>query len=155
MAGPFAMRGILKGQSISAERIPTLLASAVTAVEDRRFYQHGGIDVRAITRAAWHDLTGRRLEGGSTITQQLARRLYLSPDRTLKRKVQEAVLAEWLDLTWSKNKILADYLNTAYFGDGAYGAEFGGATLLRQERATAVAQRGGNARGPHQSAVGA
>jgi penicillin-binding protein 1A len=120
---PFAMRGILKGQSISAERIPTLLASAVTAVEDRRFYQHGGIDLRAITRAAWHDLTGRRLEGGSTITQQLARRLYLSRDRTLKRKVQEAVLAEWLDLAWSKNEILADYLNTAYFGDGAYGAD--------------------------------
>ena len=120
---PFAMRGILKGQGIAAERIPTLLASAVTAVEDRRFYQHGGIDLRAITRAAWHDLTGRRLEGGSTITQQLARRLYLSPDRTLRRKVQEALLAEWLDLAWSKNEILADYLNTAYFGDGAYGAD--------------------------------
>jgi 1A family penicillin-binding protein len=120
---PFAMRGILKGQGIAAERIPTLLAGAVTAVEDRRFYQHGGIDLRAITRAAWHDLTGRRLEGGSTITQQLARRLYLSPDRTLKRKVQEAVLAEWLDLAWSKNEILADYLNTVYFGDGAYGAD--------------------------------
>jgi penicillin-binding protein 1A len=119
----FATRGILKGQGISDGQIPPVLASAVTAIEDRRFYQHGGIDLRAMTRAAWHDLTGRRLEGGSTITQQLARRLYLSPDRTLKRKVQEAALAEWLDLARSKNKILADYLNTAYFGDGAYGAD--------------------------------
>ena len=94
----FATRGIQKGQSISADRIPPLLASAVIAVEDRRFYEHGGIDLRAIARAAWHDLTGRRLQGGSTITQQLARRLYLSPERTLKRKIQEAVLAEWLEL---------------------------------------------------------
>ena len=120
---PFATRGILKGQGISADRIPPLLASAVTAIEDRRFYQHGGIDLRAIVRAAWHDLAGRSLQGGSTITQQLARRLYLTPERTLKRKVQEAVLAEWLELRLSKNRILARYLNTAYFGDGAYGAD--------------------------------
>jgi penicillin-binding protein 1A len=120
---PFATRGILKGQGISADRIPPLLAGAVTAIEDRRFYQHGGIDLRATTRAAWHDLRGHRLEGGSTITQQLARRLYLSPDRTLKRKVQEAALAMWLNLHFSKNQILARYLNTAYFGDSAYGAD--------------------------------
>ena len=120
---PFATRGILKGQGIAADQIPPLLASAVTAIEDRRFYQHGGIDLRAMSRAAWHDLTGRRLEGGSTIAQQLARRLYLSPDRTLKRKIQEAALAEWLAVSRSKNEILADYLNTVYFGDGAYGAD--------------------------------
>jgi len=120
---PFATRGILKGQGISANRIPPLLANAVTAIEDRRFYQHGGIDIRAITRAAWQDLTGHSLQGGSTITQQLARRLYLSPERTLKRKLQEAALAEWLELRLSKNQILARYLNTAYFGDGAYGAD--------------------------------
>jgi len=119
----FATRGILKGQGISADRVPPLLASAVTAIEDRRFYQHGGIDLRAITRAAWHDLTGRGLQGGSTITQQLARRLYLTPERTFKRKVQEAVLADWLELRLSKNQILTLYLNTAYFGDSAYGAD--------------------------------
>ncbi|MGA7956370.1 MAG: PBP1A family penicillin-binding protein, partial [Xanthobacteraceae bacterium] len=96
---------------------------AVVAIEDRRFYDHGGIDIRSITRAAWHDATGRSLQGGSTITQQLARRLYLTPERTLKRKVQEAALAEWLELRLSKNRILARYLNTAYFGDGAYGAD--------------------------------
>ncbi len=120
---PFATRGILKGQAIVADHIPPLLAKAVVAIEDRRFYDHGGIDMRAITRAAWHDATGHNLQGASTITQQLARRLYLTPDRSLKRKVQEAALAEWLDLRYSKNEILARYLNTAYFGDGAYGAD--------------------------------
>ncbi len=120
---PFATRGILKGQGIAADHIPPLLAKAVVAIEDRRFYDHGGIDMRAITRAAWHDVTGRSLQGGSTIAQQLARRLYLTPERSLKRKVQEAVLAEWLELRLSKNQILARYLNTAYFGDGAYGAD--------------------------------
>ncbi len=118
---PVATRSILKGQNISADRIPPLLAGAVTAIEDRRFYQHNGVDFRAITRAAWHDLTGRQLEGASTITQQLARRLYLSAKRSVRRKVQEAALAIWLELRFSKDEILARYLNTTYFGDGAYG----------------------------------
>ena len=120
---PFATRGVVKGQAITAAHLPALLVKATVAIEDRRFYQHGGIDLRAIVRAAWNDAMGHNLQGASTITQQLARRLYLSPDRTLKRKVQEAALAEWLDLRYSKNEILARYLNTAYFGDGAYGAE--------------------------------
>jgi 1A family penicillin-binding protein len=120
---PFATRGIVKGQAITAEHLPPLLVKAVVAIEDRRFYEHGGIDLHAIVRAAWNDATGHNLQGASTITQQLARRLYLTPERTLKRKVQEAALAEWLDLRYSKNQILARYLNTAYFGDGAYGAD--------------------------------
>ncbi len=119
----FATRGIFKGEQISADGVPAVVASAVTAIEDRRFYQHGGVDLRATLRAAWHDFRGRKLEGGSTITQQLARRLYLSPERTLKRKVQEAVLAIWLELRFSKKQILARYLDTAYFGDGAVGID--------------------------------
>ena len=119
----FATRGILKGQALSPDQIPPLLAKAVVSVEDRRFFQHGGVDLRAIGRATWHDVTGRRIEGGSTITQQLARRLYLTQERTLKRKVQEAALAFWLELKFSKKEILARYLNTAYFGDGAYGVD--------------------------------
>jgi penicillin-binding protein 1A len=119
----FATRGIFKGDRVAADKLPATVASAVTSIEDRRFYQHGGIDLRATTRAAWHDLTGRRLEGGSTIAQQLARRLYLTPDRTVKRKVQEAMLAIWLELRLSKKQILARYLDTAYFGDGAYGID--------------------------------
>lgn len=120
---PFATRGIRKGRAIAADHLPPLLTKAVVAIEDRRFYDHGGIDLRAILRASWNDVTGHNLQGASTITQQLARRLYLTPDRTLKRKVQEAALAEWLELRYSKNQILARYLNTAYFGDGAYGAD--------------------------------
>jgi len=120
---PFATRGILKGRVIAAEHLPPLLSKAVVAIEDRRFYDHGGIDLRAILRAAWNDATGHNLQGASTITQQLARRLYLTPDRTFKRKVQEAALAEWLELRYSKDQILARYLDTAYFGDGAYGAD--------------------------------
>ena len=76
---PFTTRGILKGRGIAADHIPPLLAKAVVAIEDRQFYDHGGIDIRSITRAAWHDATGRSLQGGSTITQQLARRLYSRP----------------------------------------------------------------------------
>jgi penicillin-binding protein 1A len=119
----YATRGVFKGEKISADQIPTTLASAVISIEDRRFYQHGGVDLRALARAAWHDVSRRRVEGGSTITQQLARRLYLTPERTLKRKVQEAVLALWLELRLSKKQILARYLDTAYFGDGAYGID--------------------------------
>jgi hypothetical protein len=119
----FATRGIFKGEKLSPDQLPAILASAVIAIEDRRFYQHGGIDFAATIRAAWHDLLGRRLEGGSTITQQLARLLYLSPERSLKRKVQEAILAIWLESHLTKQQILARYLDTAYFGAGAYGVD--------------------------------
>lgn len=119
----FATRGIFKGEKLSPDQLPAILASAVIAIEDHRFYQHGGIDFPATIRAAWHDLLGRRLEGGSTITQQLARLLYLSPERSLKRKVQEAILAIWLESHLTKQQILARYLDTAYFGAGAYGVD--------------------------------
>jgi len=120
---PLATRGVLKGDALSADNIPLVLENAVVSIEDRRFYQHGAIDLWAMTRAAWHDLRGGRIEGGSTIAQQLARSLYLSPERTVRRKVQEAMLAYWLELRFSKNEILARYLNTVYFGDGAYGVD--------------------------------
>jgi penicillin-binding protein 1A len=119
----FATRGIFKGEAISADELPPILASAVIAIEDRRFYQHGGVDLRATIRAAWHDLLGHRLEGGSTITQQLARLLFLSPEHTFRRKVQEAILAIWLESHLSKRQILARYLNIAYFGAGTYGVD--------------------------------
>ena len=120
---PFATRGVFKGEPIAPDQIPPTLAGAVTSIEDRRFYQHGGVDLHAMTRAAWHDLLGRRIEGGSTITQQLARRLYLTPERSMRRKVQEALLAIWLEMRLSKKQILARYLDTAYFGNGAYGID--------------------------------
>ena len=106
-----------------ADHLPNNLVDAVIAIEDRRFFEHGGIDPRGIMRAAWRNLTGSRgTEGGSTITQQLARLTYLSPERTLRRKVQEVMLAFWLESRLSKKEILANYLNAAYFGAGAFGA---------------------------------
>ena len=105
-----------------------------------------------MTRAAWHDLTGHRIEGGSTITQQLARRLYLTPERSLKRKVQEALLAIWLELRLSKKQILARYLN-GLFRRRRLRHRRGGEALLRQERRGAVAQRGRHAGGTDPRAV--
>ncbi len=119
----FATRGVFKGEKLSANEVPSDLARAIVAIEDRRFYEHGGVDLRAILRASWRNLASDRIEGASTITQQLVRMLYLSPERTFKRKVQEAMLAVWLELHLSKEEILARYLNTAYFGGGVHGVD--------------------------------
>ena len=120
----FATRGTLKGDRVEASQLPPDLVHAVIAIEDRRFYSHHGIDIYGILRAGWHDLTGNRtIEGASTITQQLVRMTYLSPERTLRRKVQEAMLALWLEARLRKDEILARYLNAAYFGAGAYGVD--------------------------------
>jgi 1A family penicillin-binding protein len=120
----FATRGVLRGEPIRAEALPQPLTDAVIAIEDRRFYDHGGIDPRGILRAVARAATsGRVREGASTITQQLARLTYLSQEKTLTRKVQEAMLALWLERSLSKQEILARYMNTAYFGAGAVGAD--------------------------------
>ncbi|MGC2415602.1 MAG: PBP1A family penicillin-binding protein, partial [Stellaceae bacterium] len=120
---PLAARGVYRGEKLTADHLPPDLVHAVVAIEDRRFFSHGGIDPRGILRAAWHNLRGGPTEGGSTITQQLARLTYLSPERALRRKVQEAMIALWLESRLSKDEILARYLNAAYFGAGAYGAD--------------------------------
>lgn len=118
----FATRGVFKGEKLPSSDLPSDLASAVIAIEDRRFYEHHGLDIRAMMRAALHDVAaGGAREGGSTITQQLVRMTYLSPERTFKRKVQEAMLALWLESHLPKEEILVRYLNTAYFGAGVYG----------------------------------
>jgi 1A family penicillin-binding protein len=120
----FATRGIFKGEKISSSDLPPDLARAVIAVEDRRFYEHHGLDIRGIMRAALHNVVAAAArEGGSTITQQLVRMTYLSPERTFKRKVQEAMLALWLERHLAKEEILVRYLNTAYFGAGVYGVD--------------------------------
>jgi 1A family penicillin-binding protein len=121
---PFAARGIYRGETLKPDRLPQNLVKAVVAIEDRRFFQHHGIDLRGMMRAAWRDLWGHRtLEGGSTITQQLARLTYLSLERSPRRKVQEIMLALWLESRLSKQEILTRYLNNVYFGAGAFGAE--------------------------------
>jgi penicillin-binding protein 1A len=120
----FAARGVFKGDKLTAADLPPHLAQAIVAIEDRRFYRHGGIDIRGILRAGWRNTqAGATREGASTITQQLARLMFLNPERTFRRKVQEAVLAVWLESQLKKEEILLRYLNTAYFGAGAYGVD--------------------------------
>ncbi|MBI4391757.1 MAG: transglycosylase domain-containing protein, partial [candidate division NC10 bacterium] len=105
-------------------RIPRVLREAVIATEDSRFYRHGALDWTAMARAALSNLAAGRLrEGGSTITQQLAKTLFLSPERTLRRKWQEIRLAQKIEERYGKQKILELYLNAVYFGHGAYGVE--------------------------------
>ena len=120
-----ATRGNYLGTKLEAGDMPKALGQAVVAIEDRRFYQHHGIDLRGTLRAIWRDVRagGESREGGSTLTQQLVRITYLSPEKTLRRKVQEALLSLWIETRLSKQEILTRYLNTAYFGAGAYGVD--------------------------------
>ncbi len=98
------------------------LIDAVLATEDRRFYEHHGVDLRGIARAAWRNYdAGEVVEGGSTITQQLVKVLYLDRERTYKRKLQEVVIAVWLEWRLGKDEVLTRYLNSIYFGAGATG----------------------------------
>ncbi|MCB1591977.1 MAG: PBP1A family penicillin-binding protein [Alphaproteobacteria bacterium] len=119
-----ARYGETKGNMITVSDLPTDLINAVLATEDRRFYEHPGVDVLGIGRALVVNATrGRMVQGGSTITQQLAKNLFLSYDRTLKRKIQEAMLAIWLERHLSKDQILSAYLNRVYLGSGIYGVD--------------------------------
>ena len=111
-------------QVVPLRQMSPWLTKATVAIEDRRFYQHGGVDAEGIMRALWRDVkAGKVVEGGSTITQQLVRTLYISNERTVERKVTEACLAVKLDDAWSKQRILASYLNSVFYGNLAYGAE--------------------------------
>ncbi|NOY53983.1 MAG: penicillin-binding protein 1A [Deltaproteobacteria bacterium] len=104
--------------------IPDLLVKAFIAIEDARFYHHHGIDLQGITRAFWADLRAKQItQGGSTITQQLAKTLFLSPERKIERKIKEVILALEIEKRFSKDEILELYLNQIYFGAGAYGVE--------------------------------
>jgi penicillin-binding protein 1A len=120
----FATRGVFKGDKLSSEDVPPNLSRAIIAIEDRHFYDHTGIYLPSLVRAAYRNfLSGSAREGGSTITQQLARMMYLSQERTIKRKVQEAILTYWIEHQLPKQEILTRYLNTAYFGAGVYGVD--------------------------------
>lgn len=116
--------GDLKGERVDSRTLPKHLINAVIAIEDRRFYSHFGVDPLGLVRAFVVNLTqGRVMQGGSTITQQLAKNLFLSQDRTLKRKIQEAMLALWLEHELTKDEILSAYLNRVYLGSGTYGVD--------------------------------
>jgi len=111
-------------QPVPLQQVSPWMAKAVIATEDRRFYEHGGVDYEGIFRAAWRDLNkGKVVEGGSTITQQVVRNLYISRERTFTRKIREICLAAKLEKHWSKDRILAAWMNQVYFGNHAYGVE--------------------------------
>jgi penicillin-binding protein 1A len=111
-------------QPVTAEGMSLWIRKATIAVEDRRFFDHSGVDLEGIARAAVADIkAGAIVEGGSTITQQLVRNLYISRERTVQRKVKEACLASKLDGAWTKHRILTTYLNQVYYGNQAYGIE--------------------------------
>jgi penicillin-binding protein 1A len=119
-----AMRGEMAGTNVALKDLPPYLPNAFIAIEDRRFYSHYGIDPFGILRAAVANILHRGVsQGGSTLTQQLAKNLFLTQERTLQRKLQEAELALWLERKHSKAEILELYLNRVYFGSGAYGVE--------------------------------
>jgi penicillin-binding protein 1A len=137
----YASDGSLLG-SIPADKNRTRVAlrgvsfwmrRATIAIEDHRFYEHGGVDYQGILRAAWSDLrAGHVVQGGSTITQQLVRNLYISKERTFKRKLKEACLAIKLSRRWSKDRILAEYMNQVYYGNHAYGIEAAAQTYFSE-----------------------
>jgi len=117
-------RGFAQGDFVHVAELPAHVPEAFIAIEDRRFRSHWGVDPIGLARAAWSNLlAGSIVQGGSTITQQLAKNLFLQPERTLKRKIQEAVLALYLESRYSKDDILTLYLNRVYFGAGVYGIE--------------------------------
>jgi penicillin-binding protein 1A len=119
-----ARRGIDAGLPVTLDQLPSYVANAVIATEDRRFYDHFGLDVIGLVRAILVNLeAGRVKQGGSTITQQLAKNLFLNSERTMSRKIQEAMLAFYLENRYTKDEIITLYLNTVYFGAGAFGVD--------------------------------
>ena len=117
--------------NVSIDQISPLFIEAIIAVEDKNFYRHHGIDLRGVMRALWVNIKARKVvEGGSTITQQTAKQLFLSNERTLSRKLRELFYALELERKYSKDEIMALYCNTTYFGEGAYGIEVASRTYF-------------------------
>jgi penicillin-binding protein 1A len=118
------LRGSQSRLLVRSDEISGIMKQAIVAAEDQRFYEHRGLDIRGIARALWADLRHKSaVQGGSTITQQFVKNAYVSSSRTITRKLKEAALAWQLEQRWSKDRILTAYLNTIYFGNGAYGIE--------------------------------
>jgi penicillin-binding protein 1A len=118
---PIARNGAIVEAPVKAEALPDHVIQSFLAIEDRRFYSHWGLDALGIARAVWTNLTSGRTQGASTITQQLAKFTFLTPERSLTRKAREALIAFWLESWLTKDQILERYLSNAYFGDNTYG----------------------------------
>jgi penicillin-binding protein 1A len=129
----FARYGDLVGDHVNLANLPPYVPQAIIAIEDRRFYHHFGVDVFGVLRAVVRNVVaGHTVQGGSTLTQQLAKNLFLSPERAMKRKVQEMLLALWLEHTYTKDQILTAYLNRVYLGSGAYGVDAAARTYFNK-----------------------
>lgn len=129
--GLLASYGDVYGDWLDYDEIPPVLVDAVIATEDRRFFSHYGVDIRGLGRALVKNIaTGSVAEGGSTISQQLAKNLFLSADKTVKRKIKELLLSNWLELNFSKEEILTFYFNRVYFGAGAFGIDAAARTIF-------------------------
>ncbi|PZO89643.1 MAG: penicillin-binding protein [Sphingomonas sanxanigenens] len=119
---PISRRGAIIAKPVEVAKLPKYVPGAFTSIEDRRFYSHWGVDPIGIARATWHNMrAGGLREGGSTITQQLAKVAFTNADRTAGRKLREALIAFWLEARLSKDEILQRYLSNVYFGDNVYG----------------------------------
>jgi penicillin-binding protein 1A len=130
------LRGSESRIVVGSEQISPVMKQAIVAVEDRRFWEHRGVDAQGMARAVWADIRSQDfVQGGSTITQQFVKNQYTEQERTVSRKLKEAALAWQLEQRWSKDRILTAYLNTIYFGNGAYGIEMA-ARVYFDEHAT-------------------
>src|SRR6478735_8553781 len=118
---PIARNGADIREPVKVSELPPHVVEAFIAIEDRRFYNHWGVDPRGVARALWSNVTTGRTQGGSTITQQLAKFTFLTPEQSLGRKAREALIAFWLEAWLTKDEILERYLSNAYFGDNVYG----------------------------------
>jgi penicillin-binding protein 1A len=119
---PIARNGAVVDSPVKIKELPPHIAHAFMAIEDRRFYSHWGVDPRGLARAAWSNAVGSGImQGGSTITQQLAKFTFLTPERSMTRKARELLIAFWLEARLSKDEILERYLSNVYFGDNVYG----------------------------------
>jgi penicillin-binding protein 1A len=128
------LRGDESRVLVRSEEIAPVMKQAIVAVEDRRYWEHQGVDFRGIMRATWADIRNKKfIQGGSTITQQFVKNTYTKQERTISRKVKEAALAWQLERAWSKDRILTAYLNTIYFGNGAYGVQMAARVYFRKQ----------------------
>src|SRR5919197_534954 len=131
------LRGSQSPIPLRSDQISPLMKQAIVAIEDKRFYEHRGVDLRGILRAVWVDIRGGgAVQGGSTITQQFVKNTYTKDQRSIARKLKEAALAWQLEQRWSKDRILTAYLNTIYFGNGAYGVQQAAQTYFHHGAAT-------------------
>src|SRR5213083_738610 len=130
LIGEFALE---KRIPLKYEEIPPMMKNAILAVEDVRFYDHIGIDPIRILGAAWKNLTTEKVEGGSTLTQQLAKNLFLSKEQTFKRKINEWILALQIERYYTKNQIMELYVNHMFLGANAYGMEAGAETYFGKQ----------------------